>query len=66
MNKDLMKGMLLLALIIPLCVIFIKILTGRETVADYAAKHPEQQIVEVVTPEATPQVTVVAEKGNNN
>lgn len=57
MNKDMMKGMVVLALIIPLCVIFIRILTGRETVADYANEHPEQQMSAVVTPEVTVQLT---------
>lgn len=59
MNKNTWKGIVTLALIIPLCAIFARMLTSAESVADYAEKHPEQQntakpTIEVIpTPEAT-------------
>ena len=55
MDKNLLRGIIILALLIPVCAIFIRMLTGRETVSDYAAKHPEQQISAYVTAGVTPE-----------
>ena len=44
LNDKLIKSIILLAAIIVLVSLISRFLSGSETLSDYAAKHPEQQI----------------------
>jgi hypothetical protein len=69
LDKTLIKGIIALAAIIVMVSLIARFWGRSETLADYAAKHPEQQIsltTPVVTsPQASPEMSPAASRAKN-
>lgn len=50
-DDKLIKGIIAIAAIIVMVSLMVRFLSGQETLADYAAKHPEQQISTEAVPD---------------
>ena len=69
LDKSLIKGIIALAAIIVMVSLIARFWGKSETLADYAAKHPEQQISlttpAVTNPEASPVMSPAASRAKN-
>ena len=50
LNDKALKGIVLIAVIIIVMAALIRMMNSAETLSDYAAKHPEQQISTDISP----------------
>ncbi|MBR6238860.1 MAG: hypothetical protein IKQ83_07440 [Lachnospiraceae bacterium] len=69
LDKTLIKGIIALAAIIVMVSLIARFWGKSETLADYAAKHPEQQISlttpAVTSPQASPEMSPAASRAKN-
>lgn len=69
LDKTLIKGIIALAAIIVMVSLIARFWGKSETLADYAAKHPEQQISlttpTVTSPQPSPEMSPAASRAKN-